>query len=67
MPIELHVEALDLVLVILRFDLVLGQIDDGVIFLDFDQYLLAVECDLVIIHVAEYGLFPVFQIVSAKM
>ena len=44
--IELHVEAGELQLVVLGLELVLGQIDDGVILLDLDQHLLAVGSDL---------------------
>ena len=47
MAIELQVEPFQLELVILGFDLVLGQIDDGVILFDFHQHLLAVESDLI--------------------
>ena len=71
--IELHVKAFELELIILAgllvfgLELVFRQIDDGVVFLDFDQHLLAISADLIAVHLAKDGLFPVFQAVSAKM
>ena len=73
MAIELHVKAFELEFVILASLLVFGlqfvlrQIDDGVIFLNFDQHLLAISADLIAVHVAEHVFFPVFQAVGAKM
>ena len=65
--IELHVEPGELQLVILGLELVLGEIDDGVILLDLDQHLLAVGGDLIGVDVTEDGLFPVFQAVDAEV
>ena len=66
-PVELQVEAFDLVLVVLGFDLVLGQIDDRVIFFDFYEHLFPIECDLVIVHIANHRFFTILQAVSAEM
>ena len=67
MSIQLHVESLDLVLVILGLELVFWQIDDGVIFFDLHQHLFAVERDLIIVHVAQDGLLAIVHVVNAKM
>src|SRR4030095_5865228 len=65
--IQLHVESLDLVLVILGLDLILGDVDDGVVLFDLHQHLFSVERDLVIVDVADHGLLAVVEIVSAEV
>src|SRR5438105_2482622 len=65
--IELHVESTEFQLVILGFELVLRQIDDGVILLDLDQHLLAVSGDLVAVDIAKDRFFAVFQVINAKV
>ena len=67
MSIELHIEALDFHLVVFRLDLVLRHIDDGVIFFDLHQHPLAVERDLIIVHVAQHRFFALFHVVNAEM
>ena len=66
-PVELHVEAFDLVLVVFGLDLVLRQIDDRVIFFDFNEHLFPIECDLVIVHIANHRFFTVLHAVRAEM
>ena len=73
MVIELHVETFQFELVVLpsllvlRLDFVFRQIDDGVVLLDFDQHLFAIIGNLISVHVAQNGLFPIFQAVGAEM
>src|SRR3954462_1634041 len=65
-PIDHRIERTDFDPVILRIDLVLWQIDHGVILIDLDQHLLAVVRDLVVVYVAEDGLLAFFNVVNAK-
>ena len=67
MSIQLRVESRDLVLVILGLEFVFWHIDDGVVFFDLHQHLFAVERDLVIVHVAQDGLFAIVHVVNAKV
>ncbi len=73
MAIELHVEAFELELeilprlLVLQLELVFRQVDDGVILVDLDQHLLAVGRDLVAVHLAEHGLFAIFQAVGTEV
>ena len=52
---------------VLGLELILRQIDDGVLLLDLDQHLLAVSGDLVAIDIAKDRFFAVFQAINAKM
>ena len=54
-------------LVILGFELVFRDVDDGVVLFDFYQHLFAVERDLVIVRVAEHGLLAIVDVVNAQM
>ena len=65
--IQLHVESLDLVLVILGLDLIFGNVDDGVVLFDLHQHLFPVGRDLVIVGVADHGLLAVVEVVSAEV
>ena len=66
-PIGYHVEATQLEFVILGLELVLGQVDDRIIFVDLHQHLLAIEADLVAVDVAQNCLLAILQAVGAEM
>src|SRR5215831_18784061 len=65
--VQLHVESLDLMLVILGLNLIFGNVDDGVVFFDLHQHLFSVERNLVIVGVAEHGFLAVVEIISAEV
>ena len=66
-PIQLHVETIDLVLVILGFELVFRHVDDGVVLFDLHQHFFTVERNLVIVRVSEHGFFAVIDVVNAQV
>src|SRR4030095_9091928 len=65
--IELHVQSSEFQLVIFRLQLVLGEIDDGVVFLNFEEHPFAVSRDLIAIYITQDSLFPVLHAINAKM
>src|SRR5438477_1507202 len=52
---------------VLGLDLVLRQINDGVILFDLDQHLFAIGGDLVAIRITKDGFLPVLETVGAEV
>ena len=65
--IQLHVEAFDLVLVILGLDFILGDIDDGVILFNLHQHLFSVQRKLIVVRFADHCFLAVVEIVSVEV
>ncbi len=66
-PVGHDVEAFQLELVILRFELLLWQVDDRVLLFDLHQHLFPIKADLVSVHIAQDGFFPVLQVIETEM
>ena len=58
---------LQLEFMIFGLELVLRQVDDRIIFVDLHQHLLAIEADLVAVHVAQDRLLAILQAVGTEM
>src|SRR5207248_5192880 len=67
MFIELHVETGQLQLMIFGLKFVLGQVDDSVVFLNFDQHSLAIGRYLIGVDIAQNDFLAVFQAIRTKV
>src|SRR5204862_241412 len=65
--IQLHVEPGELQLMVFGLKLVFGQVDDGVVFFNFDQHSLAVGRYLIGIDLAQDDFLAVFQAIGTNV